>query len=123
MAAKEMPLLAARLREAGKHLTIETAGTLPPAGIACDLASISPKLANSTPAEGSIAEEWIGSVTSGRAFSRKLIREWISAYPFQLKFVVETGRRDLAGNPGDRGVRWASSDPAVEGSADATRDR
>ncbi len=39
------------LRDAGLHVTIETAGTVfraPPA-LACDLMSISPKLANSTP--------------------------------------------------------------------------
>ncbi len=88
MAAKEMPLLAAALRQHGKHLTIETAGTLPPAGIACDLASISPKLANSTPAEGSIAPAWIERHERTR-FQPEIIREWISRYPFQLKFVVE----------------------------------
>ena len=49
MAAAEMPALAAASREAGRHITIETAGTIPPAGIACDLASLSPKLSNSTP--------------------------------------------------------------------------
>lgn len=37
-----------RLREAGLHVTIETAGTVAP-DIVCDLMSISPKLANSTP--------------------------------------------------------------------------
>lgn len=88
MAAKEMPLLAARLRAAGKHLTIETAGTLPPAGIACDLASISPKLANSTPPAGSIAPGWIERHERTR-FQPETIREWIARYPFQLKFVVE----------------------------------
>lgn len=88
MAAKEMPVLAARLREHGKHITIETAGTLSPAGIACDLASISPKLANSTPATGTIAPAWIERHERTR-FQPEVIREWIGAYPFQLKFVVE----------------------------------
>ena len=88
MAAKEMPMLAARLREHGKHLTIETAGTLPPVGIACDLASISPKLANSTPAAGIISPEWVERHERTR-FQPEVIREWIKAYPFQLKFVVE----------------------------------
>ncbi len=88
MAAKEMPRLAARLHEHGKHLTIETAGTLPPRGIACDLASISPKLANSTPAPGTIPPGWIERHEQTR-FQPAVIREWISAYPFQLKFVVE----------------------------------
>jgi 7-carboxy-7-deazaguanine synthase len=43
--------LAAGLRDAGLHVTIETAGTVHRT-IACDLMSISPKLANSTPAAG-----------------------------------------------------------------------
>jgi len=48
MIAPELPALAAALRAEGFHITIETAGTVaPPAGLACDLASISPKLANS----------------------------------------------------------------------------
>lgn len=40
------------LRDAGLHVTIETAGTVAPSepeSLACDLMSISPKLANSTP--------------------------------------------------------------------------
>ncbi len=94
MAAKEMPLLAAHLKQLGKHLTIETAGTLPPAGIACDLASISPKLANSTPPTGSIAAGWIARHERTR-FQPGVIREWIERYPFQLKFVVERAT-DLA---------------------------
>ena len=93
MAAKEMPLLAAALHECGKHITIETAGTLPPAGIACDLASISPKLANSTPPVGSVAPEWIERHERTR-FQPEIIRQWISRYPFQLKFVVD-GEADL----------------------------
>jgi|GEM_PF-40953 len=40
--------LAAALRERGLHITIETAGTVD-RDLACDLISISPKLANSTP--------------------------------------------------------------------------
>lgn len=38
-----------RLRIAGFHITIETAGTISRPGLPCDLWSISPKLANSTP--------------------------------------------------------------------------
>src|SRR5439155_21100770 len=46
----EMIPLCQRLRERGLHITIETAGTLflP---VVCDLMSISPKLAGSTPSE------------------------------------------------------------------------
>src|SRR5438067_7497385 len=49
MIAKDIHILAERLRSAGKHITIETAATVLPRGIACDLASLSPKLSNSTP--------------------------------------------------------------------------
>ena len=41
--------LAAAVKASGRHLTIETAATIEPAGIACDLASLSPKLLNSAP--------------------------------------------------------------------------
>jgi 7-carboxy-7-deazaguanine synthase len=46
MVAKEIHELANSLRQQGKHITIETAATIPPAGIACDLASLSPKPKN-----------------------------------------------------------------------------
>src|SRR5690606_9472705 len=39
MLAKELPELAAALKCDGYHLTIETAATIAPNGIACDLAS------------------------------------------------------------------------------------
>ena len=39
------------LREAGLHVTIETAGTVTHPGVVCDLMSVSPKLANSTPTD------------------------------------------------------------------------
>ena len=44
----ELIPLAEQLRSAGRHITIETAGTLY-LPVACDLMSISPKLSNSTP--------------------------------------------------------------------------
>jgi 7-carboxy-7-deazaguanine synthase len=44
--------LTRKLKDAGHHITIETAGTIHRTDIACDLMSISPKLANSTPLEG-----------------------------------------------------------------------
>ncbi|HVX85063.1 MAG TPA: 7-carboxy-7-deazaguanine synthase QueE [Phycisphaerae bacterium] len=49
---KEIPDLIHALKRAGKHVTVETAGTLWPEGLepaAIDLASISPKLSNATP--------------------------------------------------------------------------
>ena len=50
MMFKELPELCGRLRGAGMHVTVETAGTLWQE-VEMDLASVSPKLANSTPWE------------------------------------------------------------------------
>lgn len=49
MIFKELAPLTAGLRAAGMHITVETAGTVWLDDLACDLISISPKLANSTP--------------------------------------------------------------------------
>jgi 7-carboxy-7-deazaguanine synthase len=89
MIAKEMALLASQLRKIGRHITIETAGTIAPNGIACDLASLSPKLSNSTPASGTISEGWRQRHEDTR-LQPAILREWIDAYPFQLKFVLES---------------------------------
>jgi 7-carboxy-7-deazaguanine synthase len=87
MIARGIRDLAAGLHERGKHITIETAGTVAPAGIACDLASISPKLSNSTPLSGDISQNWIARHESTR-LQLDVLRTWTGAYPFQLKFVV-----------------------------------
>ncbi len=87
MVAKGICDLAARLREAGMHITIETAGTIAPGGIACDLASLSPKLSNSTPTE--LGQGWRERHEKLR-LQPAILREWISSYPFQIKFVVES---------------------------------
>jgi 7-carboxy-7-deazaguanine synthase len=93
MIANGIHELASSLRMLGKHLTIETAGTIAPGGIACDLASLSPKLANSTPRAGTISDAWIQRHESTR-LRPDVLAEWISQYPFQFKFVV-AGRNDL----------------------------
>jgi len=79
-------LLTQRLRAEGYHLTIETAGTLY-REVECDLVSISPKLANSTPWE---------STTLARAefhertrLNLDVIRSLMGLSDYQLKFVVE----------------------------------
>lgn len=89
MLARGIHDLAARLRASGKHITIETAGTIAPGGIACDLASISPKLANSTPPAGSIEPAWIERHERSR-LRPDILREWLGNYSFQLKFVVSS---------------------------------
>ncbi len=86
MVAKGMPALLAALRGAGRHLTIETAATISPGGVACDLASLSPKLANSTP-DAARAGSWAVRHESTRR-QPAVIREWLAAYECQLKFVV-----------------------------------
>ena len=73
--------LAQALREAGWHITIETAGTID-APVACDLMSISPKLANSTP-----AGEWAIRHENTR-INRPVLGSLLARYPYQLKFVV-----------------------------------
>jgi len=89
MLAPELPALAAALRAAGRHLTIETAATLPPDGIACDLASLSPKLRNSTPAPEQFGAAWTARHETAR-WQPAVVAEWMRGYAFQLKFVVAT---------------------------------
>jgi 7-carboxy-7-deazaguanine synthase len=88
MIAKEMPVLLARLRDAGHHLTIETAATVPPPDtLCCDLASLSPKLANSTPSAADAGSAWAQRHES-RRLQPAVIRQWIQHFDCQIKFVV-----------------------------------
>lgn len=89
-----VPLTAA-LKHAGMHITIETAGTVMRSP-ACDLISISPKLANSTPVNDPRDP---GGVWAQRHEARRINLEALNgllgAFPErQLKFVV-TGPPDL----------------------------
>ena len=103
--AELVPLCAAP-RRLGKHVTIETAGTLY-LPVACDLMSISPKLSNSTPA----ADPGERAHRSARAQSSPapdVIRRLNAEYDCQFKFVVDRpadcrGGGGLSGRiPGDR---------------------
>ena len=87
MIAKEISALAFVLKDKGQHVTIETAATIGPGSIACDLASLSPKLKNSTPLPGEISDSWITKHENLR-YQPDVIRDWIDHYPYQLKFVV-----------------------------------
>lgn len=69
------------LRGRGLHVTVETAGTVFTA-VACDLMSISPKLANSTPDGPWAAQHERLRIQSG------VLAKLMGAYPYQLKFVV-----------------------------------
>lgn len=71
--------LAAALQAQQRHVTIETNGTWPPDGIACDLASVSPKLRNSSATPD--ADEC-------RRINRAALAAWADQYDVQFKFVV-----------------------------------
>lgn len=77
------------LRERQRHITIETAGTLH-LPLACDLISISPKLANSTPT-ASADQRWRERHERSRHVP-EVIRRLISEHPYQMKFVVDQPR-------------------------------
>jgi 7-carboxy-7-deazaguanine synthase len=81
MIARDIVELTRRLKERALHITIETAGTVF-APVECDLMSISPKLANSTP-----AGEWAAKHDRLRIQPETLKRLMI-AYEYQLKFVM-----------------------------------
>jgi 7-carboxy-7-deazaguanine synthase len=85
-------VLAAALKKAGKHITIETAATVTPGGIVCDLASLSPKLSNSTP-PSERDPAWAKKHEATR-LQPAVIADWVKNYNFQLKFVV-SGEPDL----------------------------
>ena len=75
MIAKNIRDLAQALREAGQHITIETAATVAPAGIACDLASMSPKLGNSAP-DARLPEAWRARHEATR-WNPDAVRAWV----------------------------------------------
>lgn len=89
MIAKGIRALAERLREAGKHITIETAATVMPDDVACDLASLSPKLENSTPDGALAGAAWRERHEATRR-RPDVVAAWCEAYDFQLKFVVSS---------------------------------
>ncbi|MCC9656468.1 7-carboxy-7-deazaguanine synthase QueE [Rhodopirellula halodulae] len=77
-----------RLREAGNHVTIETAGTVDP-GVRCDLLSLSPKLRASTPDENE-HPRW-AKLHEQRRLPIQTMRTLIqSAEATQVKFVVDS---------------------------------
>ena len=93
MIAPDLPELATVLKKQKKHITIETAGTILPNSIPCDLASLSPKLSNSSPSPER-DPAWAKKHEATR-LQPEVISEWILKYPFQLKFVVSS-ENDLA---------------------------
>jgi 7-carboxy-7-deazaguanine synthase len=82
MIAPEIEELTERLTQ---HITIETAGTVE-ANVRCDLMSISPKLANSTPRTRDNGR-WADQHERLR-YQPEILRRLIQRYPYQLKFVI-----------------------------------
>ncbi|MCC7474542.1 MAG: 7-carboxy-7-deazaguanine synthase QueE [Pirellulales bacterium] len=83
----ELIPLSARLRAIGRHVTIETAGTLH-LPVECDLVSISPKFASSAPSQAGDAR-WHRRHERER-HRPEVIRRLISEHEYQLKFVIDT---------------------------------
>lgn len=73
------------LKEEGRHITIETAGTVD-ADVACDLMSISPKMSNSTP-HGIEGGRWV-EIHERARLRVDVLRRLTARYDYQLKFVV-----------------------------------
>jgi 7-carboxy-7-deazaguanine synthase len=86
MIAKDIHDLAAELKKHGRHITIETAATIAPGGIACDLASLSPKLLNSAP-DATKHAAWRKKHEATR-WQPEVVQAWLDGYDCQLKFVV-----------------------------------
>jgi 7-carboxy-7-deazaguanine synthase len=73
------------LKQRGKHITIETAGTLD-GQVACDLWSISPKLSNSSPIDYT-SDTWVRKHEAVR-YAPQIVESLMSKGDYQLKFVV-----------------------------------
>jgi 7-carboxy-7-deazaguanine synthase len=86
MIAKDIRQLASELHATGRHITIETAATVSPGDIACDLASLSPKLLNSAP-DPVEHLAWRKKHEAAR-WQPETVRAWVDRYPYQFKFVI-----------------------------------
>ena len=101
MIAPEIVPLTERLRALGVHITVETAGTVFKP-VACDLMSISPKLANSTP------EGRMGGAARAVAAADGCIAEADG----ELRVSVEIRDRRTGGFGGSEVTRSGSDAPA-----------
>jgi 7-carboxy-7-deazaguanine synthase len=84
--APEIEELTGKLKRDGAHITIETAATIFKP-VACDLISLSPKLAHSTPwkrERGKFAQ-W----HEQQRLNFPVIQRYVDGYDHQIKFVVE----------------------------------
>jgi 7-carboxy-7-deazaguanine synthase len=81
----QLKLLVRKLKAAGKHVTIETAGIAYIPDLFCDLLSISPKLSNSTPKDPELA-----AIHENSRLDIAVLTKLIDSYDYQLKFVVDS---------------------------------
>jgi len=79
------PAIAELTQALTQHITIETAGTVF-VDVRCDLMSISPKLANSTPRERD-GGRWAAQHERLR-YQPEVLKKLMSRYEYQLKFVI-----------------------------------
>jgi len=82
---QEIVQLTQGLKDLDLHITIETAGTVYQP-VTCDLMSISPKLANSTPTQRDDGR-WAAQHDRLR-YQPEALKKLMAEYPYQLKFVV-----------------------------------
>lgn len=85
MIAPDIEPLCLALRQAGYHITIETAATVFKP-IVADLISLSPKLANSVPA---LETGWAERHDRDR-INLPVIQQFLTGYDCQFKFVIDT---------------------------------
>ena len=92
MIMPEIEPLCTALRDRGLHITMETAATVY-RPVSIDLASLSPKLSNSTPHQRAAGR--FAAAHARQRLNLPVIQQFINAAPdFQLKFVV-SDERDL----------------------------
>jgi 7-carboxy-7-deazaguanine synthase len=84
----ELIPLCARLRAIGRHVTIETAGTLY-LPVECDLMSLSPKFASSAP-DAKVYSHWHHRHERER-HRPEVIRRLVRDFEYQVKFVIDSG--------------------------------
>jgi len=78
--------LCTALKELGRHITVETAATVFKP-LACDLASLSPKLSNSTPRERETGR--FAAAHDKLRLQLHVIQSFMDLYDYQLKFVID----------------------------------
>jgi 7-carboxy-7-deazaguanine synthase len=83
----ELIPLCERLRAGGRHVTVETAGTLY-LPVVCDLMSISPKFASSAP-PANAHPHWHRRHERER-HRPAVIRRLVADYEYQVKFVIDS---------------------------------